>query len=67
MFILIVETYTQSKKNTFVQLRDEHMRLLSFFHPSKLDNMLEHHCATHLKPMIEKVLENAKPGKLYQI
>jgi len=67
MYLLTTVTITQNKLQTFVQLRDEHMRLLSFFHPARLEVILESEQLSEYKTQIIKTIEQATPGKLYHI
>jgi hypothetical protein len=67
MFLLTTVTTSGSKTTTHIQLRDEHMRLLASFTPSRLDHILELENLTHLKETIENIINTAQTGKLYHI
>lgn len=64
MYVLTVESSKQAKQ---VQLRDNQMRLIAFFHPARLKQILEQEHLMEWHDEILQVIEKAKPGILYQI
>jgi hypothetical protein len=67
MYLLTTVSITQNKSQTFVQLRDEHMRLIAFFHPARLETILENEQLSKHNTQIINTLQHATPGRLYHI
>jgi len=58
---------TPNSEQIHIQLRDSHMRLVAFFHPSRLVQIMERENIMHLYENIQSLCENAQPGKIYEI
>jgi len=67
MYILTLVNQTGHTTQTYIQLRDEHMRLIAFFHPSKIDHVLKNEGISHIYDEVYSTLQWAQTGKLYHI
>jgi hypothetical protein len=67
MYILTLVNQTGNSTRTYIQLRDEHMRLIAFFHPAKIEHVLKSEGISHLHDNILETLQKAQTGKLYHI
>ncbi len=67
MYLLTMIHMNGERKQMFIQLRDEHLRLMGFFHQAKLEQYLQELNLSHLQHSVREVLNNSVPGKLYFI
>lgn len=67
MFLMTMVNIVNNNEQTYIQLRDENMRLLGFFHRNGLHNYIKNENLGNIQQQIEEILQTAVPGKLYYI
>jgi hypothetical protein len=67
MYLLTIVSMKEKRAQTYLQFRDNDMRLLGFLHPAHLEQYLKDQNLIHLRDVINHLLEVALPGKFYHI
>lgn len=67
MYVLKINLYLKDKLTVFIQLRDSDMRLIAFFQPKRLEQILKSEGLVSHLSAIENSINIAKTGKLLYI